>query len=151
MASTKPTKISFLKKLYLIIIAFFSPEKFIKEQDKDTKLLESLPKEENKASIYNIRQAFFFSFFLILLSGSFGVGIGLSLGYLIGPAKQIHLLIIQIICAITILWATLAVRGWDIQTFCGVTLTERVNQWIYRSLYFLGTVLLIMSLVWQTE
>jgi hypothetical protein len=40
----------------------------------------------------------------------------------------------------------LFVRGWDIQTLGGVTLTERVNRWIYRLLYCLGTAAIVTSL-----
>jgi len=39
------------------------------------------------------------------------------------------------------------VRGWDIQTISGVSLTERVNRWIYLLLYCLGTVVVVASLV----
>jgi hypothetical protein len=45
-----------------------------------------------------------------------------------------------------LLWGTLFVRGWDIQTIGGVTLVERVNHWIYRTLYCLGTAVFIFSL-----
>ena len=44
-----------------------------------------------------------------------------------------------------LLWGTLFVRGYDIQTYGGVTLTERVNQWVYRTMYCAGTALLVCS------
>ena len=49
-----------------------------------------------------------------------------------------------------LLWATLFVRGWEIQS-CGPvpTLPERVNQWLYRGLAVLGTVLAVWGTVWQ--
>lgn len=37
--------------------------------------------------------------------------------------------VLQLTVAGILLWATLFLRGWDIQTIGGVTLTERVNQW----------------------
>ena len=44
------------------------------------------------------------------------------------------------------LWGTLFVRGWEIQTYSGVTLVERVNRWLYRALYCSGTALIVASL-----
>ena len=41
--------------------------------------------------------------------------------------------------AALLLWGTLFVRGWDIQTFGGMTLLERANRTIYVGLYFVGT------------
>lgn len=48
-----------------------------------------------------------------------------------------------------LLWATLAVQGWNIQSYGGVTLTERVNRWIFRFLYTVGTYLLVAGSVWS--
>ena len=53
---------------------------------------------------------------------------------------------LQIFGATVLLGATLFVRGWDIQSWGGVTLTERVNRWIYRFLYCLGTAVIVASL-----
>jgi len=52
----------------------------------------------------------------------------------------------QVFGAGLLLSGTLFVRGWEIQSWSGVTLTERVNQWIYRFLYCTGTAVLIWSL-----
>jgi len=46
---------------------------------------------------------------------------------------------LQIVGASVLLWGTLFVRGWDIQTIGGQSLTERVNRWIYLALSFTGT------------
>jgi len=45
-----------------------------------------------------------------------------------------------------LLWGTLFVRGWDIQTFGGTTLLERANRTIYVLLYFVGTAAGVFSL-----
>ncbi len=37
----------------------------------------------------------------------------------------------------------------SLRSICGVTLAERVNQWIYRSLYCLRTGIIICSLIWD--
>jgi hypothetical protein len=56
---------------------------------------------------------------------------------------------LQIAGALILLCGTLAVRGWDIQTHGGVTLTERVNQWLYRGAYCVGSALVIVALAWS--
>ena len=48
-----------------------------------------------------------------------------------------------------LLGATLSILGWEIQSYKGRTLPERVNRWLYRSLYVLGTFLLVLALSWQ--
>lgn len=49
-----------------------------------------------------------------------------------------------------LLWATLFVRGWEVQSWGPTpTLPERVNQWLYRGLAVLGTVLAVWGAVWQ--
>lgn len=48
--------------------------------------------------------------------------------------------------AALLLWGTLFVRGWDIQTFGGRTLLERANRTIYVLLYFIGTAAGVFSL-----
>lgn len=52
----------------------------------------------------------------------------------------------QIVGAMLLLWATVFVRGWDIQTIKGVSLPERVNRWLYLVLCFMGTIALVASL-----
>ncbi|WP_429501153.1 hypothetical protein ACQUFY_28130 (plasmid) [Robbsia andropogonis] len=47
--------------------------------------------------------------------------------------------------AAILLWVTLFVRGWDIQTYGGRTLLEQANRTILVSLYFVGTALGVFS------
>jgi hypothetical protein len=49
---------------------------------------------------------------------------------------------------LVLLWATIAVRGNEIETWGGVTLSERVNKWIFQGLYFVGTTFLVWSVSW---
>jgi hypothetical protein len=72
---------------------------------------------------------------------------GRLLGAVSGQATGLLIRGLQAFGATILLWATLFVRGWDIQTIGGVTLTERVNRWIYRLLYCLGTAVIVASLV----
>ena len=55
---------------------------------------------------------------------------GKALGCVSSPTPTRLVPALQIVGATVLLWATLFVRGWDIQTLGGVTLTERVNRWI---------------------
>lgn len=134
MANTIKTKIGILKGMYLVYLSLFSPKRFLEEEN-DIIFQNSLPKEQRKAGIFNVRRALLNSLLLIIISGAFGCGVGLFLSFVNGSPKSSYILAIQIAGALILLWATLAVRGWDIQTCGGVTLTERVNQWIYRFLY----------------
>ena len=71
---------------------------------------------------------------------------GKALGWVSSPTPTRLVPALQIFGVTVLLWATLFVRGWDIQTLGGVTLTERVNRWIYRLLYCLGTAAIVASL-----
>jgi hypothetical protein len=45
------------------------------------------------------------------------------------------------------LLATLAVLGWEIQSFKGDTLPEEVNKSLFRSAYWLGTFLIVWGTI----
>lgn len=81
--------------------------------------------------------------------GSIIVGgiVGWVLGMLCGPEPTRLARALQVSGATVLLWAALFVRGWEIQSIAGVTLTERVNRWIYQLLYCLGTTAIVASLV----
>lgn len=48
-----------------------------------------------------------------------------------------------------VLWATFSLQAWEIQSFSGVTLGERLNRWIFLSLYLIGTGLIVAGGVWR--
>ena len=129
--------ISFYRALYLCILAVLFPNKFITE--------ESLPPEKNQ-NVSIIRRAFWFSLFLVLLFGGVGYALGCLWDRIVGCVNLQTILLIQIIGALFLLWGTLFVRGWEIQTFCGVTPIEKVNRWLYRSLCCIGTAIIVFSL-----
>lgn len=77
-----------------------------------------------------------------------GFAIGSLLGASIGP--QLEFAIGIVVVGTTILmWATLALQGWSIQSFEGNTLSERLNQWIFRTLFLIGTALISAGSVWS--
>jgi nitric oxide reductase large subunit len=147
MADTRLTKISFWRAIFLVLIAAVAPNRFIREQEKDDeerkKFPESPPHKEHNIMI--VRRAFWSSLLLVIASSLLGYGIGFIIDSFSGCVGKRLINPFQIIGVLLLLWATLFVRGWDIQTYGGVTLTERVNRWIFRTLYCIGTGLIISS------
>lgn len=149
MADTRPTPISFLGAARLCFLLLFAPKKLIAEQDEDAKARNNYTtqiKHENRT--YIVRRAFLYSLVLVVFSGTTGAAAGFLLGTWLGCATTKLIAWLQIFGACLLLWGTLFIRGWEIQTHCGVTLVERVNQWLYRFLYCIGTTVLVCSLVW---
>jgi hypothetical protein len=100
------------------------------------------------SSAHVVHDAFWLSLLLVVVSCIAGAVAGATAGDVFGPVSARVISAIQIVGALLLLWGTLFVRGWQIQTYKGITLIERVNQWIYRTLYCLGTGVLVASLTW---
>jgi len=149
MADTRLTKVSFTRATYLCLLAIFRPETLAKESEKDNekrkKFSQPPPPPEQRAFV--ICRAFWYSLLLMIASASIGFIIGQVIDGLFGSMHTIVITSFQITGALLLLWGTLFVRGWEIQSYGGVTLAERVNKWIYRSLYCIGTTIIICSLV----
>jgi hypothetical protein len=149
MANTRPTPVSFSGAICLCILLLFTPKRFIEVQNQDAKARNNYSiSVEREHSAYIVRRAFVYSLLLVILSGGIGYVTGLALGALIGCASPKFISWLQIAGACLLLWGTLFVRGWEIETYCGLTFTERVNQWLYRTLYCVGTAVLVCSLAW---
>ena len=152
MADTRPTKLKFQKIIYLCCLAIINPKKFIEEEENDNNIRKNFPSAGEKGHrIYVVRRAFWHSLGLIILSALFGGLVGLFLYYNLNQPCSHLIAFLQVLGACLLLWGTLFIRGWEIQTYCGVTLTERVNQWVYRILYCLGTSIIICSLIWTLK
>ena len=87
---------------------------------------------------------------MVFLSGAFGVFIGISGGYIFGSASPKCISILQGTGTCILLWGTLFVRGYEITTNKGQSFIEKVNQLIYRTLYCIGTVVLVSSVFLPT-
>ncbi len=148
MSQKSPTPVSFARGIYLCLLVIFHPSGFAKLEREDNAILEASPHAPQINSVLRVRDALLNSLLLVLAAA----GAGFLLGYVLrtwwGPATAGIVAMLQVIGALTLLWATLAVRGWDILTFGGITYTERVNQWIYRFIYCVGTSILVWSLAW---
>ncbi|WP_447969666.1 hypothetical protein [Nitrospira sp. M1] len=149
MADTRPTPVKMHRAVYLCLLGVFVPSKLVDEEEKDSaarKNFSSPPVSIHHA--YIVRRAFWNSFGLVLASLASGYLLGLLSFWIAGTPRQSVIFAMQIVGASILLWGTLFVRGWEVQTYCGVTLTERVNQWLYRFLYFGGTAVIVWSLTW---
>jgi hypothetical protein len=132
--------------IWACLLAIFSPKRFLEFQE-GKKNLGIMAASDNN-SVLVVSHAFWISLVLVLSSGLLGAVIGVVCGRLFGAASAQTISCFQVGGACLLLWGTLFVRGWQIQTYKGQTLIERVNQWLYRALYCLGTVILVASLTW---
>ena len=149
MADTRLTKVSFVRATYLCLLAVFRPEKLVKEEEKDNEERKNFspPLAPPEQRAFVIRRAFWSSLLLMIASTAIGYIVGQVIDKLLGSVPKILITSLQITGAMLLLGGTLFVRGWEIQSYGGVTLSERVNKWIYRALYCIGTTIIICSLV----
>jgi hypothetical protein len=125
------------------------PERMAEEEKRDEAERGAFPPQtlaRHRAHV--VRHAFWSSLILVILSCALGYAVGAAYEFVTDRPSARMIAVVQMGGAALLLWGTLFVRGWSIQTFGGVTLTERVNQWIFRALYCAGTTLLVASLVW---
>jgi hypothetical protein len=92
-----------------------------------------------------VRKAFWSSLALVVISGGVGAIVSTGAGLLV-CTTHVGGIWLEVIGILLLLWATVFVRGWEIQTWAGVTLVERVNRWLYLGLACIGTVVLVGSL-----
>ena len=149
MADTRLTKIGPFRAVVLCVFAGFCPRRLVEAEHDDemsrNRLPQPPPPEEHRA--IRVKRALWASLAWVLGSIALGYFCGKVLGRISGPGPAWMLAALQIFGATVLLWATLFVRGWDIQSWGGVTLTERVNRFIYRLLYCFGTAAIVASLV----
>lgn len=148
MADTRPTPVTFKYAVYLCLLGVFAPAKLVEREKADNAARQNFSgKSEGPHHAYILRDAFRKSLFLVLGSIVVGVAFG-RFSRLICVAPGGVILAMQGVGAALLLWGTLFVRGWEIQTYAGVTLTERVNRWLYRFLYCVGTAVLVWAVSW---
>lgn len=134
--------------IWACLLAIISPSRFQAFQEKTTKGL-GIPAASNNNSVTVVSRAFWVSLILVLVSGLVGAAAGIVCYRVLGALSPRAIGWLQIAGASLLLWGTLFVRGWEIQTNNGQTLVERVNRWIYRTLYCVGTAILVSSLTWS--
>lgn len=133
----------------LCILLLFNPKRFLEAQVQDNAARKNYTGDAiGEPGAYIVRRALLHSLLLVIASGAIGYGIGVTIGMGYGCAYSRYIMWLQITGACLLLWGTLFIRGWEIETYSGVTLTERVNQWLYRFLYCVGTAIVVFSLAW---
>ena len=148
MADTRLTKIGPFRALLLCAFAGFCPKRLVKAERLNEEARKRLPHppplDQHRA--FKVTRGLWASLAWVICSIAFGYVSGKVLGTVTGPQPTRLVVALQVFGATVLLWATLFVRGWDIQSWGGVTLTERVNRWMYRLLYWLGTAAIVASL-----
>ena len=136
--------------MYLCLLGILAPRKLIAAEVADNEARKNFSgKSEREPNALIVRRAFWSSLGFVLASSLVGAALGALLTHSTGCSTQPAILILQLLGAALLLWGTLFVRGWDIQTWSGVTLTERVNRWLYRTMYCMGTAIFVCSLFWK--
>jgi hypothetical protein len=97
-----------------------------------------------------VRRAFWVSLGLVAGSIAAGYFTGRLTAAVYGRPTAGAVIASQVFGAGLLLWGTLFVRGWEIQSWGGTTIIESVNQWIYRFLYCAGTAVVVWSLAAAT-
>jgi len=147
MADTRPTPVSFFGALRLCVLLLLAPKRFVEVEQKDIAARHGYIGESKKQyGAEVVRGAFFKSLGLVLLSAALGLVAGRAMQALGRCATPETVTWAQVVGASLLLWGTLFVRGWEIQSYSGVLFTERVNQWLYRGLYCIGTAIVVYSL-----
>ncbi|MCT7377396.1 hypothetical protein [Chelativorans salis] len=147
MALKQPTPVSLFKAVKLCFLALFSPGLFDAIEQEDMKALETQPDALEPYRINAVRKALGGAFLWGATAALVGLVTGWLAARLVGPSDTV-VTVFAVTGAAILLWATLATKGWEIQTFSNVTLTERVNRWIFRGLYSIGTALLVVAASW---
>lgn len=151
MGAKIPNKVTMCRAIQLCCMAIFAPKRFAEAEASDNAVLNAAQNAPPEASVLKIRRALLNSLLLVLLAGAVGWVFGAVFTRWVGSACSSTISLLQMVGALILLWATLAVRGWDILTYVSVTLSERVNQWIYHFLYCCGSAVLVWSLFWQSH
>lgn len=136
--------------VYAIFLLIFSARHFIEKAIDHDKALTfpSSQLSQQADDTRKIRRSLLFSLILVFISAGAGYLIGFFLHKVIGVVSPITISILQVFAATILLWATLSFLGWEIQSWKGQNLTEKVNRWIFRGMYCLATIILVVSLSW---
>jgi hypothetical protein len=139
------TACRFFRASWFCFLLVFLPEKF-KAKEEVYNARQNALGSENEPRHLVVRRALGFSLFLVVIAAILGWFVGWLVGWF-GYCWLSWLIgFLQIAGTGLLLWAVLFVRGWEIQSMDGKTLSERVNQWLYRALSFIGTWILVLAL-----
>lgn len=147
MADTRPTPVTTFEAIKLCCLLIFAPSKFQAQWEQDLRDRNNYTERSATVNpVHAVRSAFWTSLVLVLVFSALGFIAGKLMGVAGRCATPNTISTAQVIGAGVLLWGTLFVRGWEVQSYSGVQFPERVNQWIYRGLYCIGTAIMIYSL-----
>jgi len=140
MADTRPTPISFRRALWLCLLGVLAWDRLMTEQERDNAARNQFSDQiQHDPPARILHRAIWGSLGLVASSSGTGYLLGWCVANTFGCIGPPVIVGVQGGGATFLLWATLFVRGWEIQTGSGVTLVERVNRWLYRGMYCVGT------------
>ena len=99
-------------------------------------------------AIRRLRGLWLHAFVLTAAAIVLGASLGLLLHYLAGPFPAPWRLATQYVGVGLVLLSVIGRAGWAFQTMAGTTLHEKVNDWWYLALNFLGALILSAGINW---
>ena len=156
-----------LRRTFLILVR---PTTFIREATAHAIAMELIENEQVRAkwpngplpenlrmdletTVWNqtasIRKALFGGLGITILTMSFGYAAGVAASSMLGAPSKVLVYLPQALGAGLVLGATLGEIGREIQTWDRRSLPERINTFIFRSLYVGGTFMFVASVVWN--
>jgi hypothetical protein len=102
----------------------------------------------NKDTLSKVRTNIVISFTVVIVATIIGSIVGYFGNLLFGPVSFSINKLFQYFGVGILLWGTLGKQGLDIETFCGETAIERVDRFIYRTFYIIGSFFLVLSASW---
>jgi hypothetical protein len=94
-----------------------------------------------------LRDSWLAALFLVLSIIIGGWISGVLLARFVGPGGRAQVAL-QFLGAGLLLWATLGLGGWSVQTMDGETFAEKLDLWVFRVLHVVGTVILVAATTW---
>jgi hypothetical protein len=96
-----------------------------------------------------LRLSLFMSFATVLLTIFTSVTTGWVAWKVFGKPNEVVIGALQLLSAAFLLWGTIWELGWDVRSMDGDTLVEKTHQWLFRSLFVVGTGFLFFSVSWS--
>ena len=98
-----------------------------------------------------LRKKFFWSGLTVVGAALLFAVAGFALYRLCGQCPSWLSAVLQMLGVGSILWATLWELSMNIRSFGGVTLPERVHQWLFNTMYAVGSAFFFLAYSWSTR
>ncbi len=154
MADSRPVPITTREKLHLIYLVIFHPHcasslQKVVEEWRRKRLDERRPGGSDLSDRARLLGKGLRQSLVAILSALFLGGVIWYVVNLIGwNVSHVVARGLQVVGSVLLLWGTLFVRGWEIQTISGQSVVELVNRWIFVAVYWLGTFIAVLGVLW---